>query len=131
MKLICLVTVLVFSLLFVFSVKAQIQDKSNNTSEQEINKDTVDGVFKILKISAPQGTLSCRKGLYIVKLDVTFHYSGKVTDVKIKEESGCGAFDKNALKAAKKIKFRQETQNGKDITLIKTVQYSFRMEDEF
>lgn len=53
----------------------------------------------------------------------TFHSSGKVTEVEIAESSGCEYFDKEALRLAKKIKFKPAVKDGVPITVVKTTEY--------
>jgi TonB family protein len=54
---------------------------------------------------------------------VTFHSSGKVTEVEIEESSGCEHFDKEALRIAKKLKFKPAIKDGEPITVVKTTEY--------
>jgi TonB family protein len=54
---------------------------------------------------------------------VTFHSSGKVTEVEIAEPSGCESFDKEALRLARKIKFKPAVKDGVPITVVKTTEY--------
>lgn len=89
-----------------------------------------DKSLKILKKPTATGSLSCPKGLAVVKLSVTFHSSGKVTEVAVSESSTCAAFDKKAVKAAKKIQFEPEIKDGSPVTVVKFVQYSFRLLDK-
>lgn len=57
------------------------------------------------------------------KVKVTFHSSGKVTEVEIAESSGCEYFDKEALRIAKKIKFKPAIKDGEPITVVKITEY--------
>jgi TonB family protein len=61
----------------------------------------------------------------MARLKVTFDKSGKVTNVDVARPSGCSAFDRNAVKAAKKIKFEPAIKNGEAITMVKQVEYVY------
>lgn len=61
----------------------------------------------------------------VVRLKITFDKSGIVTKAKIVSSAGCSYFDDKALEAAKSIKFEPAKKNGKKITQVKTVEYTF------
>jgi len=65
----------------------------------------------------------------VARIKVTFHKSGKVTKAELVSSAGCKLLDEQALKAAKNIKFEPATHNGKKVTTVKTVEYTFT-EDE-
>lgn len=79
----------------------------------------------ILRKPLPAGAAQCEVRSAVVRLRVTFHESGKITEAAITLPSGCEFFDREALKAARKIKFRPARKNGKGITVTKNVDYSF------
>ena len=108
------------SLMFFAVVKAQRADDYNLVTE--------DRPLEILYKPLVRGSLSCSKGVSIVTLEAVFQSSGKITDIKILEPSGCKSFDKNALKSTKKIKFKPEIKNGEAVTVVKKIQYSYRVE---
>lgn len=58
-------------------------------------------------------------------LSVTLDKSGEVTQVQTLRLSGCGPFDKEALRVARKIKFKPALRNGLSITVTKTFEYEF------
>lgn len=64
-------------------------------------------------------------GLTSVK--VTFDKSGKVTEATTIAASGCGPFDREALRAARDIKFEPAKKNGVPVTTVKTVEYAFKI----
>jgi TonB family protein len=64
-----------------------------------------------------------KEGSVIIK--VTFHKSGKITDTKISQSSGCFKFDSSAVEAARGIKFEPKIRNGEAISIIKAVQYFY------
>ncbi len=76
---------------------------------------SADVMFRCLKGSRNSGLL--------VRLKVTFHSSGTVTDVVVSRSSGCDYFDSEALRVAKKIKFKPEVKGGEAITVIRSVEY--------
>jgi TonB family protein len=67
----------------------------------------------------------CDRSSGITKLRVTFDKTAKITDATIIQSSGCEDFDRNALKAARGIKFKPAIKDGEEITVTKPVEYSF------
>ena len=61
----------------------------------------------------------------VARLRVTFDKSGEITKAEITSSAGCNYFDKQALKAAKSIKFEPAKKNGKKVTQVKIVEYTF------
>lgn len=59
------------------------------------------------------------------QLRVTFDKSGTVTKAEMISSAGCKSFDEQALKAAKSIKFEPAKKNGKKVTKVKIVEYTF------
>lgn len=76
--------------------------------------------------SKPRVSLGdCRQSEGITRLRATFDKSEKITIIELLISSGCESFDKNALRAAKGIKFKPEIKNGEPITVTKQLEYSF------
>lgn len=63
----------------------------------------------------------------VVRFRVTFHETGKVTDVETVKPSSCSHFDKAAAKAASKIQFEPAMKDGRPFTLKRLVEYNFRI----
>jgi TonB family protein len=107
--------VLVFCLMIVSVSNAQ----TNNSADKPKDRP--------LKIkSKPRVSLGdCRESQGTTRIRATFDKSGKITAVEMIVSSGCESFDKNALRAAKGIKFQPEIKNGELITVSKQVEYSF------
>lgn len=63
----------------------------------------------------------------MTKLRATFDKSAKVTDVVVTQSSGCEAFDKNAIRAARGIKFKPATKNGEAVSISKPLEYQFKI----
>ena len=59
-----------------------------------------------------------------VRLRVTFHKSGKVTDVFAISGLAYGLTE-SAIAAAKRIRFEPEKKNGVPVTIVKPVEYKF------
>jgi TonB family protein len=53
------------------------------------------------------------------------HETGKVTEVEVAEKSICDAFDKSAMKAARKIKFTPAREGGVAVSKYVTIEYSY------
>ena len=81
--------------------------------------------LRIIKKPAPKNARKCsgQSGTALVR--VTFGAQGTVTDVELKQSSGCYAFDTNALEAAWRIEFEPEMRDGKAIAVAKTVEYKY------
>lgn len=71
--------------------------------------------------ASPRGCSGSGKAV----LKVTFDRSGKVTGTNLLRPSGCDAFDKSALDAARKIRFEPATRNGEPITVTRALEYTF------
>jgi len=111
---------LVWSIAFASAAEAQ----SNGDAEP---KGKGDQPLKILK-KEPIGSVfgRCRdlsNGLF-VSLRVEFLDVGKIGSVSIARVSGCDYFDTEAIKAAKRIKFRPQMKAGKPVTTTRRVDYS-------
>ena len=59
----------------------------------------------------------------LVRLRVTFHSSGKITDIEVITDSGCNYFNDEAVKTAERIKFKPAIKDGEPITVTKTTEY--------
>ena len=64
-----------------------------------------------------------RNTFLLIKVRVTFHSTGKVTDVEIAETSGCDYFNEEAVRAARKTKFKPAIKNGEAVTVVKLMEY--------
>ncbi len=87
--------------------------------------DDNDAPVKILKKPRIETKDVCGESTLFVRLRVTFHESGKVTESKITVPSGCDEFDRQAVKAATGIKLRPARKDGTNITVVKQVEYRF------
>ena len=115
-----ILTALFFCLVFVLGVNAQSDNSATGQEEKSleiIKKPSVD----------MNAVTSCRKSSGTAKLKVTFDRSAKVTNVELISSSGCNKFDKGAIKAAAKIKFKPALKNGEPITITKTVIYDYKL----
>lgn len=113
-----LFSAVILTLFFAGLTNAQTDSNTNN-------KQTNDKKLKVLKKPFPEsGGCSQPTGLTLVR--VTFDKSGKVTDAVVTKSSGCADFDKNSLKAARKIKFEPQTKDGAAVTVTKPVEYKYR-----
>lgn len=81
--------------------------------------------LRIIKKPHPKGARKCsgQEGTALVR--VTFGAQGTVTDVELKQSSGCYVFDKSALEVAWQIEFEPEMQDGKAIAVARTVEYKY------
>jgi TonB family protein len=113
---------LVFGLAFAGTAFGQT---NTNTPEP---KQEVDVPLKI--INKPHAKTEGRCGRMTegrTRLRVTFDKSGKVTDAVIVALSGCDTFNRNAVDAAKRIKFTPAIKNGEAVTIIRQIEYVYRI----
>jgi TonB family protein len=114
-----------FMLAFAAVSSAQSGNSSNTSDNQKNNSQTK--VSKALKIKSKPASSSqgCSQESGRVRLRVTFDKSAKVTDVEIVKPSGCDIFDESSVKAAKKIKFEPQLNDGEAVTVSKLVEYNY------
>lgn len=94
------------------------------TDNNSLNKQAIDKKLKILKKPIPR-LAECSQSSGLTIVNVTFDKSAKITEAIVIKSSGCDGFDKNSLKAARKIKFEPEIEDGEPITIAKPVEYKF------
>jgi TonB family protein len=118
------------TLLFVSTINAQTNNNSN-IDRQKNEKQNGNKPLKIIKKTPPSGKVfskcykqDSRRTSLFIRLRVTFHLSGKITDVEIVKSSGCSYFDEAAVKVAKIIKFKPEVKNGESVMVTKQVEYT-------
>ena len=75
--------------------------------------------------SKPQASARGCSGSGKAVLKVTFDKSGQITGVTAISSSGCGPFDRDAVRAAKKITFEPAVKNGVPVTVIRSVEYVY------
>ena len=91
-------------------------------------KDTNRTPIKIISKPIPNYTDRARRnGLNgTVTMAVAFSAEKKITQILILSGLGYG-LDEEAIRAAKNIVFEPEIENGKPVTVVKTIQYSFKV----
>jgi TonB family protein len=110
--------IVIFVLLFGGTALSQ-SDSNKNV------KAVKDSPLKIKKKPFASRMEECGDGRGTTTLKVTFDKSAKVTNVEMISSSGCAAFDRSAIKAAGKIKFKPAIKNGAPFTVVKTATYTF------
>ena len=104
----------------------QIEEKKNEKKDEPNGENRPVNIFRRPAPDASVAAYCFRKeGFDYVKtvLRVTFDATAKITAVEVKSASGCNAFDEESVDAARRIKFEPAIQNGKPITVAKTVVY--------
>jgi len=119
-----ILAILLFTVIFAGAINAQEKDDSNKV-ETKIEKQEYDQNVKIKKKLRVGAARSYSQSSGVARLRVTFDKSAKVTNVETISSSGCDEFDRNALSAAKKIKFEPAMKNGEPVTVTKLVEYVF------
>lgn len=61
----------------------------------------------------------------LVVLRIVLLKTGEIGDVAVVTTSRCAAFDDNAVRAAKKVKFKPALKNGQAVSVSATVEYSY------
>ena len=106
----------------------QTQTEEKQTDKKDEKRGEIQPV-KIFRRPAPDASVAAycfrKEGFDFVKtvLRLTFDATAKITEVEVKTASGCNAFDAESVDAARRIKFEPAVQNGKPITVTKTVVY--------
>ncbi len=125
-KTLIIFSILLFTAFFGCAVNAQDTNNSNKI-ETKVEKQEYDENVVIKKKPRVGTARFCSQTSGTARLRVTFDKSEKVTDIIIISPSGCNNFDKNAVRAAKKIKFKPAIKNGEPITITKLVEYTFTL----
>lgn len=99
---------------------------SHDVSTDSGQADNYDGSFLIVRKARANFTNGARlrKVSGVVKLRVEFLATGMIGEIRLASSLDRG-LDNSAFEAAKKIKFLPETINGKAVTIVKFIQYSF------
>jgi len=122
-NLLAILYLLFISLLFVGAANAQT-DGNSNKDEKKTEKQEKDRPLKIIR--KPFAAIGkCEQSSGRITVRVTFDKSAKVTDVETVKSSSCSSFDKNAVNAAKGIKFNPAVKDGEPVTVKKLVEYNF------
>ena len=109
------------------------ESQTQTTSKQEQQKEEKRGEIqpvKIIRRPAPDAKVAAdchrNEGFAYVKtvLRVTFDALAVISNVEVKTASGCLDFDEESIEAARGIKFEPAVQDGKPITVVKTVIYA-------
>jgi TonB family protein len=94
----------------------------------DVSAQLADRPLKILSKPNAKTDGDCgRSGSGRARLRVTFDKTAVVTMVENVELSGCQTFDRNAVKAAKKIKFQTAVKNGEAITVTRLIEYKYEI----
>ncbi|HEX8248890.1 MAG TPA: energy transducer TonB [Pyrinomonadaceae bacterium] len=118
---------LFFAFVFAGTSNAQTNNQTDSTENQKTAGQLPDQPLKIEKKPHSRTDGRCSTASGTIRLRVTFDKSAKVTNVEIVSPSSCSYFDEQAVKAAKKIKFKPAIKNGEAVTVVKPVEYNFRI----
>lgn len=119
-----LFVLIVLALCFTVAVNAQTNEKQN-----ENGKKLKDRPLKITKAAHLDSSVFGRCSMdsqgseFVVRLRVTFHSSGEITDVSVFNKSGCEYLDKEGMRLAKKIKFKPAIKDGEFLTITKMIEF--------
>lgn len=108
-------------MIFAGSANAQTQD------DKIYERTEVDEKPKIIKKTFPSAS-DCERNLRmvgIIELRAVLRKSGEVTDIEVVQASPCAAFNKSALKAVKKIKFKPAVKDGQPVSVLMPIAYSY------
>lgn len=81
--------------------------------------------LRIIKKPHPKGARKCSGQAGTALVRVTFGAEGTVTDVELKQSSGCYIFDTSALEVAWRIEFEPEMRDGTAVAVARTVEYRY------
>jgi protein TonB len=127
---ICILTVLMMSCLpEVFSQNVKPEPSPGGAKPVIVKDETTKAV--ITKRPEPKIPDECPEGESRVRVRMLLHETGKVTGVEVAEKSICDAFDKSAVKAARKIKFTPAREGGVAVSKYVTIEYSYNRSTSF
>jgi TonB family protein len=123
----------VLSFIFTLGLSGFAFAQATSNSIPQEKKVPIAGQIQILKKPQAQYTNTARKNRVqgMIVLRVVFLASGEIGDVTLLEEKLNGSnlefngLAKQAIKAAKKIKFIPAAENGQPATVTRTVSYGF------
>jgi len=78
-----------------------------------------------ITIKPPASARGCGNGSGRAVIKVTFDKSGAVTDATAVSASPCQIFNQSAVRAARNIKFQPAARNGKPVTVVRSVEYTY------
>lgn len=109
---------------------AESQDKTADASGDDpvyaSSQVDVKAVIKLSEYDIPSGD-GCKERQGLVLLRAVLRKTGKVTDVEIRQPSGCEVFDQRAIKAVKKIKFTPAKKDGVLVSQYHMHQFTYRI----
>lgn len=88
-----------------------------------VNAQKADRPLKIIKMETPRSDGECGNSGR-VQVRVTFSKDAIVSDAVVLKSSNCRAFDDNAVKVAKRIKFEPAIKDGIEISVTKIVEFN-------
>lgn len=92
-------------------------------SVSDANAQKADRPLKIIKMDTPRSDGECGNSGR-VQVRVTFSKDAVVSDAVVLKSSNCRAFDDNAVKVARRIKFEPAIKDGTEITVTKIVEFN-------
>lgn len=130
MKKIPIIFALLFSvMIFAGAASGQANDIDSPAQDDKVyTYKEVDKQPKVTKKKRANAYL-CSPGRGHIKLQVLFHKSGKVTQVKELEFSPCRGFNKSAVELTWKIEFKPALKDGQPVSMWKTVIYVYEVEE--
>ncbi len=126
-----LIFIVVFLLIAGLSCFAQSDTNSSNSSNTKQEK-LKNRPLKIKKKYPPKIPPNCMRlaenSTLYVRLKVTFHSSGQVTNVEVIQSSGCLDYDDESIKVTKLIKFEPAFKNGVEVTVVKEIAFNVMLQ---
>lgn len=131
-KFLTLLLIGVFLLLVLRSGEAKPQDKLGGGADtdrvygqSEVDEKAVLDEKSWVASIPPSMGCDARSGSVLLR--VVLRKTGKVTDVVLRESSGCESFDKRAMKAAVKVRFKPAVKDGNPVSQYVMFQYNFKV----
>jgi TonB family protein len=90
------------------------------------SKVDVKAVVKLSEYDIPSGE-GCKERRGLALLRAILRKTGEVTDVEIRQKSGCEEFDRRAVKAVKKIKFTPAKKGGVPVSQYHMHQFTYKI----
>ncbi len=124
MKKISIIFSILFSIIFL-GVAANAQEQEDTIYKMsEVDEKPVVTKKPKARAVGKGGREHC-EGEGKARVRVILHKSGRVGEIALVKSSGCSLFDNSALDAAKKIEFKPGKKDGKDVSVVVVMEYSY------
>lgn len=117
-----------YAIMLLLSVVAAADSRLKQDDEEKYYqmKEVDQKITITSKPRPPGGSKNCAGESGRVSLRVFFHKSEKISRAEIARPSACADFDREAVSAAKQIKFKAAMKNGRAVSVVTIVEYNWQ-----